>query len=298
MHSHTPLVEQHIGSYKAWLKLECDQPTGSFKIRGMARLCGYAKDQGASAVVSSSGGNAGLAVAFAAKQLDLGCHVIVPLTTPALTVQRLTALGAQVSQQGEDWHAADAAAREFCKELGAFYAHPFDHEQIWAGHASVIDECVVDGIVPDAVVMSVGGGGLLSGVLEGMYRAGWSQVPVFAVETEGAASLHAAMQAGEPATLEAISTIALTLGARQVAEQARRWTQRHQVHSVVVSDRQALAGCRRFVDEQRRLVEPACGAALSAVYEGLIDAREPLVIACGGCGVSLDLLKQWQSEVS
>ncbi|MFK7956429.1 MAG: pyridoxal-phosphate dependent enzyme [Lysobacterales bacterium] len=295
MYVNTPLLCQPTTTGEVWLKMECDQPTGSFKIRGMSRLVQEAKDAGAAAIVGSSGGNAGLAVAYAAKKLALKCHVVVPQTTPELTLERLKSLGAQVRRSGIDWSESDRVARQLCNELGGVYAHPFDHPEIWAGHSSVIDECAASGLMPDAVVLAVGGGGLLCGVLTGMARAGWTGVPVFAVETHGAASLKAAMDAGGPVALDAIDTIAITMGARQVADRAWQWTQEHPVHSVLVSDAQALAGCRRFADDQRRLVEPACGAVVSAVYDGLIDARTPLVIACGGAGVTLEMLEQWRS---
>lgn len=297
MHFNTPLLRQTIDGRSVWLKLECDQPTGSFKIRGMSRLCRHARETGASAVVSSSGGNAGLAVAYAAARLELECHVIVPETTPGLTVHRLELLGARVRQQGADWNGADKVARELCAEINGFYAHPFDHPEIWAGHASVIEECAAAGARPDAVVLAVGGGGLMSGVLTGMHNAGWNNVPMIAVETHGTASLRAAMDADRPVALDAIRSIAITLGARLVADRAFEWTRQHSVHSVLVSDAQALAGCLRFAEDHRRLVEPACGAPLSVVYEGLVDASEPLVIVCGGAGVTLEMLESWSKAV-
>ncbi|MEM9183007.1 MAG: pyridoxal-phosphate dependent enzyme [Pseudomonadota bacterium] len=302
MYRNTPLLEQRIGRQDVLLKLECDQPTGSFKLRGMSRLCEHAARTGANAVVSSSGGNAGLAAAYAARSLKLACRVVVPETTPKLTVRRLEALGASVQQQGADWNAADQVARDLCGSTGAFYVHPFDHPELWRGHATVIEECASAfselGGAPDAVVVAVGGGGLLCGVLSGMHAASWAQVPLVAVETHGAASLHAAIAAGRPAELPAIETIAITMGARQVSDRAYQWTQEHPVQSVLVSDRQALAGCRRFADDHRRLVEPACGAALSAVYDGLVDARRPLVIVCGGAGVNLEMLEGWSAKLA
>ncbi len=302
MYRNTPLLEQRIGRQDVLLKLECDQPTGSFKLRGMSRLCEHAARGGASSVVSSSGGNAGLAAAFAARSLKLLCRVVVPETTPLLTVRRLEALGAEVLQQGADWNGADRVAREICRDSGAFYVHPFDHPELWRGHASLIEECAAELVepaqAPDAVVVAVGGGGLLCGVLSGMHAVGWAHVPLVAVETRGAASLHAAMAAGKPTELPAIETIAITMGARQVAERAFQWTKEHPVQSVLLTDRQALSGCRRFADDHRRLVEPACGAALSAVYEGLVEARRPLVVVCGGAGVNLEMLERWTAQLA
>ena len=117
------------------------------------------------------------------------------------------------------------------------------------------------GFKPDAVVLS--GVAALSGVVEGLQRNGWADVPVLAVETTGAASLHAAMQAGHTVALPRIASIAGSLGAKRVAEQALACTHRQPVHSHLVSDRAALQACERFLQDHRLLVEPACGAALA-----------------------------------
>ncbi|MEM9531001.1 MAG: pyridoxal-phosphate dependent enzyme [Pseudomonadota bacterium] len=297
MHFNTPLITERFGDIETHLKMECDQPTGSFKIRGIGRLCRFAREQGAAAVVSSSGGNAGLAAAYAARELGMSCSVIVPETTPQLTVDRLGALGAQVRQEGRDWDAADALARQVVEQEQAFYVHPFDHPEIWAGHATLIHEAADLMEPPDAVVVAVGGGGLLSGLAAGMADVGWGEVPLVAVETEGAASLNAAVAADALVDLDTIDTIAITMGARRVASQALTWTRRRPVQTVTVSDAQALAGSVRFANDQRRLVEPACGAALAVVYEALIPVRRPLVVVCGGAGVTLDLLRSWGEQL-
>jgi L-serine/L-threonine ammonia-lyase len=95
------------------------------------------------------------------------------------------------------------------------------------------------------------------------------------------------------------TSIATSLGARQVADEAFAWTRRHELHSWLVSDAAAVAACRRFADDHRILVEPACGAALAAVYDGaepLARAQRVLVIVCGGAGVSLARLEEWQAH--
>jgi L-serine/L-threonine ammonia-lyase len=157
------------------------------------------------------------------------------------------------------------------------------------------------GVKPGAVVVSVGGGGLLCGLLEGMHEVGWTEVPVLAVETEGAASFAAAVKAGHLVTLDRITSIATTLGARRVAPQALEWTKRHPITTWQVTDRDAVDACVRFADEHRVLVEPACGASLAAVYnkaEPLEGLRPIVVIVCGGAGVSLSLLDKWKKMLN
>jgi len=301
VYRNTPLIEfepRHGESAcRTWLKMECWQPTGSFKIRGMSRLAERAAANGAERLVCSSGGNAGLAVAWAGRALGLAVTVVVPDTTGEAVRERLTALDAELRVHGAVWNEADALARDLSEDEGAVYMPPFDHPLIWSGHSTMIDECVEAGLRPGGVVVAVGGGGLLCGVLEGLRRAGWNDVPVHAVETEGAASLHAAMENGGPVDIGAIRSLAKTLGALEVCERAWEWTREHDVRSVLVSDADAVRACRSFADDHRALVEPACGAALSVVYDGRIEAGDLLVVVCGGSGVSLADLDGWGRDL-
>jgi L-serine/L-threonine ammonia-lyase len=209
--------------------------------------------------------------------------------------------GAEVIEHGVSWDDTHAHASKFAGENGAAYIHPFDDPQIWNGHASIIEEIKDTGPKPGSIVLSVGGGGLLCGVLEGLHRVNWTDVPVIAVETHGAASFAASVTAGHLITLEKITSIATSLGARTVASEALSWTRRHAIIPWTVSDRAAIDACVRFVDDHRTLVEPACGAALSIAYdqaEPVVSRGPVLVIVCGGAGVNLALLQKWDREVS
>jgi len=304
LHIPTPLIESAPLSQAAgravWLKLEALQVPGSFKIRGIGLACEHYAQRGAKRFVSSSGGNAGLAVAYAGRKLGVPVAVVVPATTSARAIQLLQQEGAEVTVHGASWQEANALAQSMLTDTDAFL-HPFDNPLLWTGHASMMDEVAATGAKPDAVVLSVGGGGLLAGVAEGLARNGWGDVPVIAVETHGAASLHAAMQAQERVTLDAITSIATSLGARQVCEQAFALSQTGKVHSVLVSDKEAVAACTRFLDDHRLLVEPACGTALAAVYgnaPALAAFNKVLVIVCGGATATADNLRQWTAQLA
>ncbi len=124
-------------------------------------------------------------------------------------------------------------------------------------------------------------------------------MPVLAVETLGADSFAAAVAAGRLVTLAAINSIATTLGARTVCAEALAWSRRREILPWVVSDRSAVEACLRFADDHRVLIEPACGASLSAAYEKAapLDKRDPvLIIVCGGAGVTCELLDQWDRQ--
>lgn len=299
LHIHTPLITSAPLSRAAGrtvrLKLEALQPPGSFKIRGIGVACTHHARQGAQRFVSSSGGNAGLAVAYAGRLLSIAVTVVVPTTTSQRAMELLRLEGAEVIAHGASWQEANALAQSLLGATDAF-VHPFDDPLLWSGHASLVDELAANGPRPDAVLLAVGGGGLLAGVAEGLMRNGWSDVPIVAVETEGAASLRACMDSGQHATLEAITSIATSLGARQVCAQAFALGQSGRVRSQVVSDAQAVHACSRFLDDHRLLVEPACGAALAVAYlqpQALADFEDVVVIVCGGATASAENLHQW-----
>lgn len=304
LHVRTPLIPSKPLAIAAgedgevWLKLECLQPTATFKLRGIGLLAQEYRAQGIERLVSSSGGNAGLAAAYAGRALGMGVSVVVPGTTSPRMRELLAREGAEVRVVGEVWDQADREARRMAEERTVGYVSPFDHPTIWRGHATMIAEAAEEltragAGTPDAVVCAVGGGGLLCGVLEGVTAQGWSETAVVAVETEGAASFVAAKRAGEPVDIGAIASVATSLGARKVAAEAVAWLARRPIDDVVVSDAAALEACRRFADDHRLLVEPACGAALAAVYRrpaALQGRQRVLVIVCGGAGVTLEQL--------
>jgi L-serine/L-threonine ammonia-lyase len=282
-----------------FVKMDAHQPTGSFKIRGVGLLCQRLQADGVTRFVCSSGGNAGLAAAYAAQQIGAAMTVVLPSTTPAFMRNRIEALGAQVRIEGDIWDAADALARAIADRGEAAYVSPFDHPVLWEGHASLVDEIAAAGPAPDAIVVAVGGGGLMCGVAEGLERHGWTDTAIVAVETAGAASLAAAIAAGRPVALERIDTVASSLAARQVADAAFAWTQKRTVVSAVVSDADAVRACKRFVDDHMTLVEPACGAALSLAYDdhpALKPYARVAVIACGGVVTSLEKLAGWSAQ--
>ena len=283
---------------ETFVKLDAYQPTGSFKIRGIGLLCQRLRAQGAKAFISSSGGNAGYAAAYAGQALGVPVHVVTPTTTPAFMRQKIAALGAKVIVYGDVWDEADQAARGLVAEGHGAYVPPFDHPLLWEGHATLIDEIVAQGPAPDAVVVAVGGGGLLCGVAEGLARNGLDAT-IIAVETTGAASFAAAVAAGEPVTLPRITSIAGSLGAKRVADEAFAWSERRPIAPVQVSDADAVRACLRFADDHLAVVEPACGAALSLAYDdhpALQPFKRVAVIACGGIVVSLEKLAAWRAE--
>ncbi len=283
------------------LKMEAFQPVGSFKARAMGGACAAAKAAGATRVVCASGGNAGYAVAYAARRLGLQATIVVPTNASPRNQDLIRGEGATLLLHGLSFDDAHVRAQALAAETGANLVHPFDDPRVWAGNATLVQELVEDGVKPGLIVLSVGGGGLLCGVVDGLKAAGWNDVPVLAVETDGAASFAAALAAGAAVQIGQLTSIAVTLGARRVTAHAVEVAATHPVQSWLVSDRAAVDACLRFADEHRVLVEPACGAALAPVYAGAAPVRSAagpvLIVVCGGAGVTREQLAKWEREV-
>ncbi|XP_074547886.1 serine dehydratase-like [Halichoeres trimaculatus] len=308
-HLNTPLLEsvsmsKRVGT-TVYLKMENSQPSGSFKIRGIGHLCQKLAKQ-SKGVVCSSGGNAGMAAAYVARKMGIPATIVLPTSSSSLVFQRLQEQGARVKVSGKVWDDANTEALRLAETEDLTYVPPFDHPLLWQGHSSLITEVAASfgpGVKPGAVVLSVGGGGLLCGVIQGLIDKGWKDVPIIAMETVGADCFNAAIKAGGLVTLDDITSEAKCLGARTVCKKAFEYSQCPDltIISELVTDQEALQAVETFLDEERVLVEMACGASLAAVYSGLIqrlqsEGRLPtllgplLVIVCGGSSVDMKQL--------
>lgn len=302
MHVTTPTIYStkfsRIAGLEVMLKIESVQPTGSFKLRGVGHACETLFRNGATRFISSSGGNAGYAVAYAGRQLGVPVTVVVPETTTLKAQALIQSEDAKVVVHGSSWQEANAHAQSLLG-MGAVFVHPFDDPLLWEGHASMIDELTTQCAKPDVVICSVGGGGLLAGVGEGLLRAGWDDVGILAVETEGAASYAAALKQGGPVEIPAIQTRATSLGARTVCQRSYELSRELTIKSLVLSDTDAFQGSADLLEAHRLLTEPACGvsiASLSRVKDSFPKARRVVVIVCGGVGTSAEQLRDWLKE--
>ena len=208
----------------------------------------------------------------------------------------------RVTVHGANWNEADGLARELvAADPAAEYIPPYDHELLWEGHSSLVDELVAAGIRPGAVVASVGGGGLINGLYVGMRRHGWHDVRVVSAETDGANCFAAAFAAGKPVRLNAITSVATSLGALQCSATSLRLAAEHPTTACTVSDAEAVSACALLLNEHRLLVEPACGAAIALLtaerYRPIFAQHdEVVVVVCGGSGVNWEIMEQWKRD--
>ncbi|MFI7401198.1 threonine/serine dehydratase [Streptomyces sp. NPDC049541] len=271
------------------VKLELLQRTGSFKVRGAtAKLLSLSAGERAAGVVAVSGGNHGIAVAVMAAALDVKATVVMPRSAPARAIEIAQAAGASVRLT--DAMDEAFALMERLQEEGLTLVHPFDDPVVVAGQGTVGLEFAADaGDVTD-VLVSIGGGGLISGVATAL-RDRWPGVRIWGVETEGAQAMSEALAAGGPVPVT-LSSLVSTLSAPSVSQ----LTYEHVsalVHEVlVVPDREAVQGTLDLADHAKVWAEPAAGCLLPAARQVLQRVGEGArlgLVVCGGNATTADV---------
>ncbi|MCX4731559.1 threonine/serine dehydratase [Streptomyces sp. NBC_01363] len=251
--------------YELWYALEYMQYTGSFKARGAQNFIQAHREAGTlpdAGVTIASGGNAGLACAWAAQQQGVRATVFLPSTAPAVKVAKLRGFGADVRLVGAEYAEALEACEEFAASSGALAAHAYDHPLIAAGAGTLLEE--IHARIPglDTVVVSVGGGGLFAGVATAARQHG---IRTVAVEPENSRALNAAIEAGRPVDVPVESVAVDSLGARRATALALHATRENDVRSVLVPDGEIVRARQALWDQRRVAVEHAAATALAAL---------------------------------
>jgi threonine dehydratase len=268
-------------SDSTWFKLEYTQHAGSFKTRGMLNQILSAPSVPAAGVIAASGGNAGLAAAYAARELGVPAEIYVPVTAPPVKVAKLGKLGARVVQTGNEYAEAAEAAHLRAAETGALYCHAYDDPAMIAGNGTLgleLLEQIPGGF--DTVLVAVGGGGLIGGVIAAL----GSTTRVVSVEPVTAAALHSALRAGEPVDVPVSGVAADSLGARRAGLLPFALASSFHVPAVLVEDDAVVDARRRLWDDYRIAVEHGTAAAYAALTSGVYapaPGERVVVLLCG-----------------
>ncbi|HEV7519504.1 MAG TPA: threonine/serine dehydratase [Candidatus Angelobacter sp.] len=279
----TPVITMEEKAFgidaKILFKLECLQHTGSFKPRG-AFNCILSSKIEEVGVIAASGGNHGAAVAYAAHKLGHSAEIFVPVITPKNKVERLRQYGASITVIGSNYAEALAASRERAAQTGAVTIHAYDDARVLAGQGTLGMEFEEQARGLDAVLIAVGGGGLIGGA------AAWYQdrVRVIGVEPERAATLHKSLAAGQVVEVETGGIAADSLGARRVGDLMFPIAQKFVAQSLLVSDEHIAQAQRMLWQQLRLVVEPGGATAFAALLSGAYkpDPGERVgVVLCG-----------------
>ncbi len=281
---HSPAVEDAALS----LKLECLQVSGSFKARGASnKVMTLSEQERKRGLVTASGGNHGLGVAYAGRRAGSPVRVYLPTSTPASKVEKLERWGAAIVFEGEVWDDANAAAERAAEREGMTYVHPFADPAVMAGQGTVGLEILDQSASVDTVLVSIGGGGLISGIATAL-KARKPDVKVVGVEPSGAPTLKRSLEAGRVVELDAITTDANTLAPRRT-EQINLDVVRERVDAIVlVEDDDMRAAARWLWFEMGLGVELSAGAAVAALRTGAYRPSRDENICAVVCGSGTD----------
>ena len=268
---------------EVWLKLEHLQTGGSFKARGMLnRLLSHPIPS--SGVIVASGGNAGIATAAAARVLGVACEVFVPEVSTAAKRVRLAEMGAQVVVSGATYAEALLACTARQQQTGALLTHAYDQSEVLVGAGTLALEIEQQGGVPDSVLVSVGGGGLIGGI------ASWfgQRSNVVALEPELAPSLFNARRAGQPVDVQVGGIAADSLGAKRIGAMGWAATQAHVRDALLLTDDSIRSAQRWLWKEFKLAVEPAAALPLAALQSGRYQPGAEEKVCLIICGANLD----------
>ncbi len=279
-----------ISGVRCFVKLENLQMTGSFKERGAANLLLQLDPaERARGVAAASAGNHGLAVAFHAARLGIGAVIVMPEWAPLIKVTSSRRHGAEVILAGANYDDAYGRAREIATERGLTFVHPFDDERVVAGQGTLGLELLEQRPDMDAVVIPIGGGGLIAGAALAI-KSVRPQVRVIGVQAEALPSMQRALAARTRVTLPPASTIADGIAVRQVGELTHALASRY-VDDVVTATEEELANAVLLLLEiEKTVVEGAGAAPLAALLNrklGLEGRTVVLVLSGGNIDVTM-----------
>ncbi|ASJ76394.1 threonine ammonia-lyase [Granulosicoccus antarcticus] len=293
----TPTVQWPVplsgpGRGEVFVKLELLQRTGSFKARGTINaitslLAAHTGPEPHPGVTAFSAGNHAIATAYAAAQLGTTAKVVMPRTANPIRVERVRALGAELVF-GDTISDLYALVEQIQNEEGRALVHPFEGPRMVEGSATVGLELCDEVPDLDAVIVPIGGGGLISGIASAVHYC-QPGCRVYGVEPEGANGMQQSLQAGRALPKIAVNTIADSLGAPMHGPFTFSLVQQYVNAVVSVSDSALRHGMRTLFNDMKLAAEPACAAALAALQGPLAEELAGKRVAIIACGSNIDL---------
>lgn len=279
------LTLSRICGCNTYFKLENLQMTGSFKERGaLNKLLALSEAERAAGVVAASAGNHAQGVAYHATRLGIRSVIVMPRTTPLIKVMNTRGLGGEVVLHGTTYDEALAHARFLAKEHAYTFVHAFDDPFIIAGQGTVGLELLEEPVKFDAVVVPIGGGGLIGGIAIAM-KATQPDLRIIGVEPEYVASMKAAVANGSAIEVPGRPTIADGLAVKRAGELTLDIARKYVDEIVTVSEEEIASAILKMLEIEKTVVEGAGAASLAAVLFGKIaglEGRNVAMLICGG----------------
>jgi threonine dehydratase len=272
-----------------YLKLENLQMTGSFKERGaLSRISMLTAEQAKMGVVAASAGNHAQGVAYHATERGIRAVIVMPLTTPLVKVTATRGFGAEVVLHGANYDEACTEALRLCEAEGMTFIHPFDDAVVMAGQGTIGLEMLEQVPGLEAVVVPIGGGGLIGGIACAVKEAGRAkgrEIRVIGVQTARLPSMQAALAEHHPVTLEPGTTIADGIAVRRAGDVTYPVVERYVDEIVTVEEDEIASAILTLLEREKTLAEGAGATALAAVLQqktSLAKGTKTGVLVCGG----------------
>ncbi|WP_027893022.1 threonine ammonia-lyase [Calidithermus chliarophilus] len=288
----TPLLadealSKELGS-RAYVKAECLQKSGSFKIRGAYnKISHLTKEEKARGVIAPSAGNHAQGVALAAKLHGIRAVIVMPQYAPLTKVRATQALGAEVVLSGLSFDDAAAHARELAQQHGYTWVHAFDDERVIAGQGTIGLEILAALPEVSTLVVPIGGGGLVSGIAVAA-KSLKPSVRVVGVQAAGCAPVRPSLEAGHPIAVTAAQTIADGIAVKRPGDLTLPLIRQHVDDVVEVSDDEIARGIFHCAQYSKLVVEGAGAAGMAALLAGKVPVRPDDVVCTVLCGGNID----------
>jgi len=280
-----------------YLKFECFQPGGSFKIRGASNAL-LSQQILPNRVITASGGNHGIGVAIISKKLSIPCLIVLPESTSKHRINILENLGAETKIKGRTWDESNVYASQLAAKSGSLYIHPFSDPLVLQGQGTIILEVLEEVNVIDSVIASIGGGGLLTGVSLAIDAMGLAEkISIYGVETIGAECFNKSLVNGTLTELDDITSIATSLGAKKMNKFNFTTLTRMITQSYTVSDRDTVSALIDFLNYEKVMIEPAASCIIAALLQnkGAFTGKNIVLIICGS-NVSFEEVGSWKFQ--
>ena len=292
---HTPLAASRtlydITGAEVYLKAENMQRSGSFKVRGASyKLSRLSEEEYRRGVIAASAGNHAQGVAIAAAQYKIPCTIVMPETAPLVKVMATQGYGARVVLHGFNYDDAYQRCLELQEETGATFVHAFDDPDVIAGQGTLGLEMLSDLPDADAIVVPIGGGGLIAGIAIAA-RALRPNITIIGVQAAGASSCRTSLDAGELCTLPTITTIADGIAVKRPGELTFSLIQRLVDDVILVNDEEIIAAVLLLMERNKLLVEGAGAAGVAALLSGTLELKgKKVIVPLTGGNIDINLV--------
>ncbi len=280
---HSVELSQMIGQ-ETFLKLDNVQRTGAFKERGaLNKILTLSDDEKRRGVVAASAGNHAQAVAYHACARGIAAQIVMPLMTPLVKVAATKGFGAEVVLHGANYDEAYSYALESCAAQGMTFLHPFDDVEVINGQGSIGLELLEQVQDLEAVVVPIGGGGLISGVACAI-KESKPNVRVVGVQTERLPSMLRATEAGHPVTIPASATVADGIAVRRAGDVTLPLVQRYVDEIVTVDEEEIANAILVLLEKEKTLAEGAGAVAVASLLQRKtsLSGKKTAALVCGG----------------